>query len=35
VEGAVELEEVGKLALKGFLRPIATFNALALRTPTT
>jgi class 3 adenylate cyclase len=31
VEGVVEVEEVGKLALKGFLRPISTFNALALR----
>src|SRR5437762_13478133 len=34
VEGLVELEEVGKLTLKGFLKPVPTFNALGLQTPT-
>ena len=34
VEGLIELEEVGKLTLKGFLKPVPTFNALGLKTPT-
>jgi class 3 adenylate cyclase len=33
LEEQVELEEVGRLTLKGFLRPAPTFNALGLRTP--
>jgi adenylate cyclase len=33
VEGLVELEEVGKLTLKGFLKPVPTFNALGLKSP--
>jgi adenylate cyclase len=37
VEGAIESENVGELALKGYSRPITAFNVLALRalaTPT-
>jgi adenylate cyclase len=33
LEELIELEEVGRLTLKGFLRPVPTFNALGLRTP--
>jgi adenylate cyclase len=33
LEERIELEEVGRLTLKGFLRPVPTFNALGLRTP--
>jgi len=33
VEGLIELEEVGKLTLKGFLKPVPTFNALGLKSP--
>jgi adenylate cyclase len=33
IEGLIELEEVGSLTLKGFLRPVPTFNALGLKTP--
>jgi class 3 adenylate cyclase len=32
LEGLVELEEMGRLTLKGLLRPVPTFNALGLRT---
>jgi class 3 adenylate cyclase/CheY-like chemotaxis protein len=31
LEALVELEEIGKLTLKGFLRPITTFNLLGLK----
>jgi class 3 adenylate cyclase len=31
LEGLVEVEEVGRLMLKGFLRPIPTFSLLGLR----
>jgi len=31
LEELIELEEVGRLTLKGFLRPVPTFNALGLR----
>jgi adenylate cyclase len=31
VEGLVETEPVGELALKGFLKPVSTFNVLGLR----
>jgi adenylate cyclase len=31
IESLVELEEVGKLPLKGFLKPVLTFNALGLK----
>ena len=31
LEGLAELEEVGKLALKGFLRPIPTFSLVGAR----
>jgi hypothetical protein len=33
LETLIELEEVGRLALKGFARPVPTFNALGLKTP--
>jgi adenylate cyclase len=33
IEGLIEFEEVGSLTLKGFLRPVPTFNALGLKTP--
>jgi hypothetical protein len=33
LEELIELEEVGRLTLKGFLRPVPTFNALGLKTP--
>ena len=29
----IDLEEVGTLTLKGFLKPVPTFNALGLRAP--
>ena len=31
LEELVELEEVGRLTLKGFSRPVPTFNALGLK----
>ncbi len=31
LDGLIEVEEVGKLTLKGFLRPIPTFSLLGLR----
>ena len=31
LEGQLELEEVGRLSLKGFLRPIPTFSLLGVR----
>ena len=31
VEGLIELEEVGKLTLKGFLKPVSAFNVIGLR----
>ena len=31
LEALIEVEEVGRLALKGFLRPIPTFSALGLK----
>ena len=33
IESLVELEEVGKLSLKGFLKPVSAFNALGLKLP--
>ena len=33
LEELIELEEVGRLTLKGFVRPVPTFNALGLRAP--
>jgi hypothetical protein len=33
LEELIALEEVGKLTLKGFLRPVPTYNALGLRAP--
>jgi hypothetical protein len=33
IESLVELEEVGKLSLKGFLKPVSAFNALGLKPP--
>jgi adenylate cyclase len=33
IEGAAEIEEIGELTLKGFHRPIRTFNVRALRAP--
>jgi hypothetical protein len=31
LEELIDLEEVGTLTLKGFLKPVPTFNALGLR----
>jgi len=31
LEELIELEEAGRLTLKGFLRPVPTFNAVGLR----
>ena len=33
LEEIVDLEDVGTLTLKGFLKPVPVFNARALRTP--
>jgi hypothetical protein len=33
LEELIALEEVGALTLKGFLKPVSTFNALGLRAP--
>jgi hypothetical protein len=33
VEGMVETEPVGELALKGFQRPVSAHNVLRLRDP--
>jgi adenylate cyclase len=34
VEDDIEVESVGEVTLKGFQRPIAAFNVVALRVPT-
>ncbi len=31
MEAVVEVEPVGELTLKGFLRPVTTFNVLGLK----
>jgi len=31
LEELIDVEEVGTLTLRGFLKPVPTFNALALR----
>jgi class 3 adenylate cyclase len=33
LEELADLEEVGTLTLKGFLKPVPVFNALGLRRP--
>jgi len=33
LEDLIEVQDVGTLTLKGFLRPVRVFNALGLRTP--
>ena len=35
LEELIEIEEVGTLTPKGFLKPVSTFNALGLRSPAT